>query len=164
MSEVRYGPVIKDYHARTFRVADAQKFHPNGAAFVYLDANGYVTLALTADVIIFGWAMIPRSLGRDDLAAGYWTSKTAASTGISYVPVIVARENPGVTYRVPCAAGLAVLARCGELHDLISVNDGTKQYADLAAHATNVLAVVGLPNDGDTNSILVTINLLQGDT
>ena len=164
MSEVRYGPVIKDYHARTFRVADAQKFHPNGAAFVYLDSNGYVTLALTATATIFGWALVPRSLGRDDLANGYWTSKTAATTGISYVPVIVARENPGVTYRVPNAAGLAVLARCGELCDLIAVNDGTKQYADLATATTDVLAIVGLQNDGDTNSILVTIEKVQGDT
>lgn len=164
MSEVRYGPVIGSYNTVMFPVADAQMFHPNGAAFVYLDAYGKVTLAVTADTYLFGWALVPRSLKGTDLTNGYWTSLTvgaAVIVGTSKVPVIVAAMNPNVAYRVPTtpAGGLAIAARIGECSDLVGViDDGSVQYATPGTNATDVLLNVALPEDGDTNSILVTIN------
>jgi len=166
MSEVRYGPVIGDYRAVELPVAASQMFHPNGAAFVYLDSSGYVTLAITATTYLFGWALVPRSLAGTDLANGYWTSN--ATAGASKVPVIAAAMNPKVAYRVPttAAGGLAVAARIGECSDLVGVNDGTIQYATPGTNATDVLLNVALPEDGDTNSIIVTFNpnTIQRDT
>lgn len=166
MSEVRYGPVIGSYNTIMFPVTDAQMFHPNGAAFVFLDANGKVSIAITATTSLFGWALVPRSLKGTDQSNGFWTSLTAASTGVSYVPVIVAAMNPKVAYRVPCTAASAVLARLGECSDLVGVNDGTVQYATPGTTDTDVLLNVALPEDGDTNSIIVTFNpnTIQRDT
>lgn len=168
MSEVRYGPVIGNYNTVMLPVADAMKFHPNGGAFVYLDANGKVSIALTATEFLFGWALVPRSLATaTDISNGYWTSLTAASTGVSKVPVIVAAMNPGVTFRVPCGAGLAVAAEIGEAGDIIlTSNNGTVQSVGTATSDHDVVLMVALPEDGDTNSILVTFNPneIQRDT
>lgn len=160
MSEVRYGPVIGSYNTIMFPVTDAQMFHPNGAAFVFLDANGKVSIAITATASLFGWALVPRSLKGTDLTNGFWTSLSSGTTGVSYVPVIVAAMNPKVAYRVPttAAGGLAVAARLGECSDLVGVNDGTVQYATPGTISTAVLLNVALPEDGDTNSIIVTFN------
>lgn len=171
MSEVRYGPVIGDYRTVEFPVAASQMFHPNGAAFVCLNSSGHVTLALTyvvgppeENICLFGWALVPRSLKGTDQSNGFWTS--SATAGASKVPVIVAAMNPKVAYRVPCTAASAIAKRLGECSDLVGVNDGTVQYATPGTTDADVLLNVALPEDGDTNSIIVTINpnAIQRDT
>jgi len=160
------GPICREDHliGVSLPVAASQKFHPNGASFVYLDSSGHVTLALTTTQYLFGWACPPRSLDGDDLVNGYWTSSSTA--GADKLLVYPAVLNLGVIFRAPCATGLAVAARVGECADLVGVNDGTIQYVDLSANTQDVLLVVGIPEDGDTNSILVTFNPneIQRDT
>lgn len=159
MSEVRYGPVIGNYFAIEHPVANAQKFHPNGASFVYLDGSGHVTVAATNQATLFGWAMAPRSLKGTHATAGYWTSGAA---GVDKVPVIVAAANLHVVFRVPLylpATTPAVQDRCGEGAEINTLGATTyMQTVDLAATAVMVLLVVGLPEDGDTTSILVCFN------
>lgn len=166
MSEVRYGPVIGNYNTVMLPVTASQKFHPNGGAFVFLDSNGRVSIALSASQALFGWALVPRSLTTaTELSNGYWTS--SSTEGGSKVPVIVAAMNLGVTFRAPCGTGLAVAARCGEVCDLLlASNSGAVQYVDTSLSTHDVVAIVGLPKDGDTNSILVTFNPneIQRDT
>lgn len=167
MSEVRYGPVIGNYNTIMFPVTDSQKFHPNGGAFVFLDSSGFVSIALTATQSLFGWAMVPRSLAGAHATLGYWTSGAVAVAGTSYVPVIVAAMNLGVTFRVPCGTGLAVATECGEAGDIIlTSNNGTVQSVGTATSTHDVVLMVGLPEDGDTNSLLVTFNPneIQRDT
>jgi len=167
MSEVRYGPVIGNYNTVMLPVTDSQKFHPNGGAFVFLDSSGFVSIAISTSQALFGWALVPRSLKGTDLSNGYWTSGAAAVAGTSYVPVIVAAMNLGVTFRAPCGTGLAVAARCGEACDLLlASNSGAVQYVDTSLSSHDVVLIVGLPEDGDTNSILVTFNPneIQRDT
>lgn len=168
MSEVRYGPVIGNYNTIMFPVTDSQKFHPNGGSFVFLDTNGFVSIALSTTQALFGWALVPRSLvTATDISNGFWTSGAASGTGTSYVPVIVAAMNLGVTFRVPCGTGLAIVDRCGEACDLLlASNSGLVQKVDTANSTHDVVLVVAIPEDGDTNSILVTFNPneIQRDT
>jgi len=166
MSEVRYGPVIGNYFAIEHPVAATQKFHPNGASFVYLDNVGHVTMAPSNHTCLFGWAMAPRSLKGTDLTSGYWTS---GAIGISKLPVIVAAANLHVVFRVPLYAPTvtpAAQARCGEGCNVNTLVATTyMQTVDLSATSTNLaLLVVGLPEDGDTNSILVCFSPLLVQT
>ena len=154
----KLGPVcrIEQLVCFEYPVAASQKFNPNGASFVYLDANGHITLALTATQYLFGWAFSPRQLEGTALSNGYWTSSAVAGT--SKLLVAPAACNPGVLFRVPALTNSAVAARCGECTDLVSVNDGTVQYANLGTNDHDVLLVMALPPDGDDDSILVAFN------
>jgi hypothetical protein len=159
------GPIIEsNLVGVTLPVAASQKFHPNGASFVFLNTSGHITLNITATQYVFGWACPPRSLDGTDLVNGYWTSSSVAGTDKLLVyPAVL---NLGVIFRVPCTAAAAVAARVGECADLVGVNDGTIQYVTPGTHTQDILLVVGIPEDEDTSSILVTFNPreLQGLT
>jgi hypothetical protein len=163
MSEVRYGPVQGMTGLKVYEmpVAATQYFNPTGTFFCYLDSSGHVVMAITATQYLFGWVFAPTSFDAGSTAAtnGYFTSSsTAAATKLLVAPFVA---NPGMVMRVKVATGLAVRARVGEVIDLVGVNDGTAQYADTTASTNDLLSVVDLPSDGDTNTILVVANPLE---
>jgi len=136
-------------------VAASQVFYFNGSMFFYLDSSGYVVGSITATQYVCGWALCPVS--SDGTTQTYWTSSTTAGT--SKVPCIMAQVNPGCVFRVPttAAGGLSVQARVGECADLVGDN-ASAQYVTPATNVQDILIVVGVDPEGDTNACLVTFN------
>ena len=54
-------------------VAANQKFSHNGSSFVCVDANGNIRLALTADTLLYGYALEPEGMGAGSDPT-YWQS------------------------------------------------------------------------------------------
>lgn len=168
MFVTRFGPVQTEYWAKEMPVAASQMFLPRSAHFIYLDSSGHVTFGATSTDKLYGWALVPQSfqIGSTAASNGYWTS--SATAGADKVSVIPFACNLHIVYRVPTtpAGGLAVAARCGETCDIVGTNDGTIQYATPGTTSTDVLLVVGIPEDGDTNQIYVCANEgeIQKDT
>ena len=156
LSEI--GPICREDNlvGVTRPVAASQKFNPNGAKFVYLDADGYITVAATNQGTLYGWACSPTSLEGTDASNGYWTSH--ATKGTDKLLVYPAVLNLGVLFRVPLyvAAG-GVDARCGEGCNVNTLTGTTyMQTVDVSNGVTPLtLLVIDLPADGDVNSILV---------
>lgn len=163
----RFGLVNKGAVAkgsmRELPVAASQLVKPDSGMFVYLDSSGHVTLLLTATAYVYGWAFFPTSLivGGTDDSNGYYTSNAVAGTD----KVIVCNSLDAI-YRVPCTATLAVDARVGECADVAATNNGAGQTVTPGTNSQDVLLVVGIPEDGDTSSILVKLNPneMQRDT
>ncbi len=167
-TKVNQGPISGNVFCRDYPVAASQKFHPLGGKLVFLDSSGHVTLALTATATLFGLAVGKGSLGYDntDATNGYYTSN--ATAGADKITVYPFAANPGMVFKMitTAAGGLAVAARVGETADIVGVNDGTAQYATPATTVTDVLLVVALEDDGDTNSAYFAVNpaKIQADT
>jgi len=158
------GHIAGGVQGYTLPVAASQMFHPDGGHFVYLDANGRVTLALTATQYLFGWACTPRSFaaGSTNESNGYWTSSSTAGADKVYV---ITDLTAVFCIPVDSSATLAQ-ARVGEACDLIGVNDGTQQVANPGTSTQDVLLIQGMFHDGDTDYVLVKLNPneIQRDT
>lgn len=161
---MKYGCIKGNISSKQYPVAASQYFHRNGGAFVYLDASGHVTLALTATATLFGYAIAPQS--PNAVSAGsssdYW--KSSATAGADYVSVIT---DLNAEFLVPADA-TAAASDAGNACDLIGVNDGTVQQADIGTSSTDVLRIVGPGTavGGASTDVVVRFNpaKMQSDT
>lgn len=169
-STLDFGPWktnLSDLKGFDIPVAASQYFNPRGGSVIYLDSSGHVTLALTATTTVFGWAMVPHSFlyGTTDHANGYKISSSTAGADTLFVYPFAC--NPGMILKMPCTTSGAVIARRGELVDMVAVNDGTAQYVNTAASSTDIFHFISIvPDTSDTSSCLVTVNnaKYQADT
>lgn len=163
MASIKYGclnPIAKTVE---YPVAASQYFRHEGGSFVHLDSSGHVTLSLTATATLFGFAIPPtgRGAGASD---AYWLS--SATAGTDKIPVVMALE--GENFLVP-ADDTATAAMAGNACDLIGVNDGTAQTADVGTSTTDVLLIQKAGTyhaSGSTTDVIVKINpaKVQADT
>ena len=134
MASLKYGCITPNAKGRTYPVAASQKFKHEGGGFVHLDASGHVTLSLTATGTLFGFVEAPAGKGAGSDAAVWQSSATA---GADKVHVITDRDAEFV---VPADASVAA-SDAGNACDLIGVNDGTAQQADIGTSTTDVLII-----------------------
>ena len=146
-------------------VAASLKVYPAGGFWVYLDANGRVSLCLNATANVFGWAEFPTSLPAGSTAAsnGYWTSSSTAGADKVFV-----HTNPNTVFAMPCTSGTVwAQARLGELLDItgVATADGSAQEANPGTNSTDILVAAG-GDDNDTSVIYVRMNedKIQKDT
>lgn len=156
-----YGCIDSSVNIVEYPVAASQYFYHAGEAFVYLDANGRVTKALTATATLFGFAITPvgRGAGASD---SYWLS--SANAGADTLPVIV---DLSARYLLPADATVTQ-AMCGNACDIIAVNDGTATQVDVGTSSTDVLLIqdLGTVHGGVATDVVVKINpaKVQADT
>lgn len=159
---MKYGCITGVHRSKMYPVAASQYFNRAGGAFVYLDGSGHVTLALTATATIFGYAAAPAGQGAGT-DAGYW--KSSATAGADKVPVI--RITSELEFLVP-SDGTPTISQAGDACDLIGVNDGTTQKADIGTSTTDVLIIqdIGTKAGGSTTDVIVKVNpaKIQADT
>ena len=134
MASLKYGCITPNAKGRTYPVAASQYFPHASGGFVYLDGSGHVTMALTATTTLFGYVEGPagRGAGSSD---SYWLS--SATAGADKVFVIT---DANAEYLVP-ATTTVTAAMAGNAGDLIGVNDGTVQQADVDTADTNVIII-----------------------
>lgn len=152
-----YGCVKPGARGRTYPVAASQYFHFNGGAFVYLDASGHVLLALTATTTLFGYAIASQSnVGAGAAGSSYWKSSATAGADKIFVYTDFDAE-----FLVPADASPAD-SDAGNACDLLGVNDGTVQQADIGTSTTDVLIIVKKGPDVNASapaaSVVVRIN------
>ena len=159
---MNYGCITGVHRSKMYPVAASQYFARSGGAFVYLDANGRVTLALTATATIFGYAVAGAGAGAGT-DANVWLS--SATAGADKVPVI--RITNELEFLVP-SDGTPTIAMAGNACDLIAVNDGTIQTADIGTSTTDVLLIqdIGTKAGGSVTDVIVKVNpaKIQADT
>lgn len=162
MSHMKYGCITPKAKGRTYPVAASQYFRHNGGGFVYLDGSGHVTLALTATATLLGYVEAPAGVGAGAAGSAYW--KSSATAGADKVFVIT---DPNAEFMVP-ADDTVTAAMAGNACDLIGVNDGTAQTADVGTSSTDVLIIIkrGLDLGGSSTDAVVRINIAkqQADT
>jgi hypothetical protein len=160
---MRYGCITGVHRSKEYPVAASQKFlRANGGAFVIMNGSGHLELALTATATIFGYVVIPQnyvSAGTD--SAVFQSSATA---GADRLPVIRAVDAKFLVK----ADDTPTQSQVGNLCDLIGVNDGTAQLADIGTSTTDVLRIVDIGTNvgGAATSVVVEFNVakLQSDT
>ena len=151
----KYGCITGVHRSIEMPVAASQKFNRTGGAFVIQDSAGNIRLALTADATICGFAIVPLGIGSGlGTDAAVWQS--SATAGADRLPVIV---NLSAEFLVP-ADDTVTQAMCGDGCDLIGVNDGTKQTADVGTGANDVLLVekLGTAAGGSITDVVVRMN------
>ena len=159
----QYGCITPNAKAVEYPVAASQKFYRKGGHFVYLDASGHITLALTATATLFGYVPnVPAGQGAEAAGSAYWQS--SATAGADKLLVI---RDLTAEYFVP-ASTTATAAMCGDACDIIGVNDGTVQTADVDTSTTDVLLIrrTGTSVGGAATDVVVSINpaKVQADT
>ncbi len=161
---LKYGPedLMAGVRPRKLPFAASQKFHELGGALLFSDA-GDLKLSLTATAHVFGWAVLGFGANVDGIstdAAGsrYWTSSSTASTKYMAKPL-----TPSECIWMPGDASFVSGTHRGLDCDLIGVNDGTKQQADIGTSSTNILRIIGAGSDdgGSATDILVMINPIK---
>jgi hypothetical protein len=140
-TSLKYGCITPNAKGREYPVAASQYFCHAGGHWVYLDSSGHVTLAITATTYLFGWAVSPAGVGAGAAGSAYWLS--SATAGADKVFVIT---DPTAEFCMPADA-TATAAYEGRTADLVSVNDGTAQVADLGTTSTDVLLVQKVATD-----------------
>lgn len=143
----KLGAITGVHRSREYPVAASQKFNRTGGAFVTLDSSGNIRLALTADTVIFGWAVVPQGVG-SGLGTDPLVWQSSATAGADRLPVITKLSNE---YLMPSSA--AVTEAMKDLaYDLIAVNDGTQQVLNVGASATSLLIVTATGTAAGANS------------
>lgn len=159
---LKYGCITPNASGRTYPVAASQYFHHNGGGFVHLDGSGHVTLSLTATGTIFGWADAPVGVGAGAAGSAYWLSSATAGADKLFV---VTDKN--AEFIVPADATVTA-AMAGNACDLLGVNDGTAQQADVGTSTTDILIIQGRAMDYAsgmaTTDALVKVNELKRQT
>lgn len=162
---MKYRCITGVHRSKEYPVAASQQFNLSGGAFVVLDANGNIRLALTADATIFGYAVVPTRSATGSVTGSVWTS--SATAGQSRIPVI--RITADQEFLVPANATVTAAMR-GNACDLIGANDGTAQQANVGISVTDVLLIQEVGNDktlGElVTDVLVRVNpaKIQADT
>lgn len=135
---MKYGCITPNVKGREYPVAASQKFTHASGAFVHLDGSGHVTLSLTATATIFGYAIAPQGVGAAAAGSAYWQS--SATAGADKIFVITDLDAEFV---VP-ADDTVTVAMAGNACDIVGVNDGTPQTADVGTSSTDVLLIQGV--------------------
>ena len=143
ITDLKVGPYAgpKPYARIVQPIAASQKFHPHGGKWIYLDANGHGTFALTNTGSLFGWALVPRGLeaGTTAYSNGYWTSSATAAADSCVVI-----KDLNTIFCMGVVSGISMAqARVGELSDIEGTNNGTRQLADPGTSTQDVLTIMG---------------------
>lgn len=146
--------------------AASQYFNAGGAAFIYLDSNGYATGALDASAGLAGWftgvGFSPDAPEVSKDSNGYYQFLTSSTAATKYRAMIA---TPGDIFLCP-ASGAYAIARLGELADITgaaSNASAARQQVNLGTNATDVLRVLGYQNTTDS-AVYVQIYTWQADT
>lgn len=162
MARLKYGSEFEGGPLpRSQPFAASQIFHEKGGAIVYADGSGNMVGALTATATLFGWAILGFSPDAPGVtgAAGSRILTTDSTAGASSFPV-KAFCGADVFWMPPDATPTQAIV--GNACDIIGVNDGTKQLADVGTSSTDVLRIVG--QDGTDVLVMVNPAKLQADT
>lgn len=148
MASLKYGRITPPAgRSIECEVAASQYFYHNGVNVVYKDANGRLTLALTATGTVVGMAIVPggRGAGTSD---DYWlSSATAGKDKIAYIPISDDDE-----FMLPSDATIAISDR-GNKCDIIAVNDGTATLVDPDASAVGLFIIQDLATNRVANAL-----------
>lgn len=131
--------------------ATGQIFAKGGGRFVYL-ASGNATGALTATAALFGWAVLGWSPG-SRYVSGTYPSYVFTTDSSAVEKHLVKPLDPGSIFYMPADDTYAKATHKGKDCDLIGVNDGTAQVADIGTSSTNVLRII----DGDGTVVQVQV-------
>lgn len=153
---LKYGPKFESGPRPLYLPVEAsQKFHEQGNAFVTSTAGtGHLGLSLTADTTIFGWLLTGFSPRAPEVSGslGSYVFTTSSTAGTRY---LVKPLDPSEVFYVKADAVFAEAMR-GDACDLIGVNDGTAQTADVGTSTTDVLRILdGVVGVAD---VLVAVN------
>lgn len=151
---VKYGRVTSLGRPMRLPFAASQIFHRRGAAFVTVDASGYVTAGAAADTALFGWWEVPGfSPGASEVSGSIFT--TSSTAGTDYQGVVPA--VPGEQYRVPTDAALTE-TMFGQACDIVVSSN--QMLADVGTSTTDVLLILGKGEfiDAGLSEAIVTIN------
>lgn len=162
MARLKYGAEFEGGPLpRSQPFAASQIFHEKGGALVYADGSGYMTGALTATATLFGWALLGFGYAAPGItgAAGARILTTSSTAGADSHPV-KPLSGADVFWMPPDAT--PTQASVGNACNIIGVNDGTKQVADIGTSTTDVLRIVG--QDGADVLVMVNTGKLQADT
>jgi hypothetical protein len=141
--------------------AASQYFHERGGALLFSD-TGNLKLALTATAHVFAWGMFgfsPDAPGVTGTAGSrYFLSSATAGTKYLAKPL-----TGSEIFVMPGDDSFVSATHRGLDCDLVSVNDGTQQVADIGTTSTNILRIIGGGNDdgGLATDILVMINPIK---
>jgi hypothetical protein len=159
---MKTGCITGVHRSTEYPVAASQKFLRSGGAFVYLNSSGHVTLALTATATLFGYAVVPLGYVSAGTDTNVWES--SATAGADKIPVITGLGNEFLIG----ADDTVTVAMAGNACDLVGVNDGTAQVADVGTSSTDVLIITrrGLDVGGTATQAVVKLNpaKVQSDT
>jgi len=148
------GPIVGSY----LPMAASQYFRFNSGAFGYLDSSGHFTGNITATQNIWGWALTPKSVAASS-ALAYWTSSSTAAADELFII-----HSISTVFAMPTLDSTYAAARVGELCDLIAVNDGTGQTANVGTNTQDILRIVGGDITLDIVHVCMNDNELQKDT
>lgn len=158
---LKYGPESYDQgpRPRKMPMAASQKFHERGGAFCHA-VSGNLTLTLTATAYVFAWVLLgyaPDAPGMSSDAAGsrYFTTSATAATKYLAKPL-----SGSDIYVMPGNSSFVSATHRGVACDLIGVNDGTQQLADIGTSTNDILRILGGGNDegGLATDIIVMVN------
>lgn len=140
MASLKYGCITPNPKGRTYPVAASQFFPHASGGFVYLDSSGHITMALTATTTLFGYCEAPAGRGAGTSDSHWKSSATAAADKLFVI------TDESAEFVVP-ADDTVTAAMAGNACDLLGVNDGTVQQADVGTSTTDVLRVQGVATD-----------------
>lgn len=161
MASIKYRCLEIDPKTVEYPVTASQYFQHDGLNLVYLDSNGRLTGALTAQGTIFGIVVnVPKGRGNttntDD---DYWLS--SATEGADKLPVILAES--GYEFLMPGIITTTV-AMLGGSWDHVNVNTASTKYVDLDTSSTALLIATKLGTDitgGGATDVVVKMNSLK---
>lgn len=134
--------------------AASQYFHERGGAIVHADDNGRMALTLTATTSCFGWANMGFSVADSHVngtaAPGTRYFLTSSTAGEKHLVTPLSEAD---VFWMPADDTFAEATHRGIDCDLIGVNDGTKQTADIGTSSTNMLRIL----DGSGTEVLVMV-------
>lgn len=159
----KYGCITGFHHSKVYPVAADQEFNTTqGGCWVIMNGSGFLEVALTATATLFGFAIAPTGSTGAGTTAGIW--KSSATAGADRIPVI---RNTDARFLMP-ADDTVTQAMIGNACDLIGVNDGTLQKADVGTSSTDVVVIddLGINAGGNTTDVVVKLNpaKIQADT
>lgn len=129
-----------DHNVFPWPVAASEVFKKKGGAFVTIDANGRIQIAVAGDVDIIGHALF-----NEDFTA-------SATAGATVIPVDLSFDS---VYEVPINTGTWVDTMRGKLCDLSVVS--SIQGVDLTASGEDVVQLI---DKGTTNSAGTVVSVL----
>ena len=138
MASLKYGCLHPAPKTTELPVAASQYFYHDGINLVDLDGNGNVTLLLTADTSVYGFAIVPKGRGAGT-SDNYWlSSATAAADKIQVI-----KADEGYEFLLP-ADDTVTAAMRGNACDIVATNDGTATTVDVGTSSTDVLIIQDL--------------------
>lgn len=160
---MKHGCITGLHKSVEMPIAASQIFRrSDGGAFVIMNSSGHLEQALSATATIWGYVVIPQAYVSAGTNAAFFTS--SATAGADRLPCIRAID---AEFLVP-ADDTATQAQVGNLCDIVCVNDGTGQVADIGTSTTDVLKISRLGTDvgGLSTDVVVKFNpaKLQADT